>query len=196
MRRGLCFFIVILVGTAMFADTQQAPSTDKRVVNPITDMRFKVHVSVSSDNQKAFIESHIKRELRALHDVEIVSWDTAEYFLTMVALEGEYTSGRKTGGISIAYCWYERNPVPKDFRNPKPPFNFPDHKSANAINKNFWDRHDKHNSFTEPRLGIRHAPTDELDDVCKRIVAIFDQAALEGTRKLNQSFCIARDQKI
>ena len=148
---------------------------------PEPDKRFKVYVSVSSEDQKAFIESHIKRELRSLHDVEIASWDTAEYFLVIVALEGNYKSGQKTGGASIAYSWYTRMPVIQQMRAPKP-----DYLSDNGY-KSLWDSQDKYNSFTTPYLGVMNCATKELDAVCKEIVVSFDQAKLESSRSKRDS---------
>lgn len=140
---------------------------------PEADKSFQVYVSVTSKDQKAFIESHIKRELRSLHDVEIASWDTAEYFLDIVALESEYKSGRKTGDISVAYCWYRRIPLPKDYRG-----NLIDPE----FHQSFWDAWDKYNSFRKPHLGVMNFSTKELDAACKTIVAKFDQAMLERWR--------------
>lgn len=147
---------------------------------PEADKHFQVYVSVTSDDQKAFIESHIKRELRALHDVEIASWDTAEYFLTIVVLEQIYKSGGKTGGISIAYCWYKRNPVPKGFRNLKLPY------LTDEGVKSYWESRDKSFSFSAPRLGVMNYYTKNLDTACKSIVADFDQALLEKRREMRR----------
>ena len=149
---------------------------------PELDKHFQVYVSVKSEDQKAFIESHIKRELRALHDVEIAPWDTAEYFLSIVALEMKYQSGEKTGGISIAYCWYKRDPVIKDFINPKPSFDMTD-----EFYETWWDEQNKHRSFSQPQLGVMICPTKELDTTCKIIVADFDQTMIEVERRLIRS---------
>jgi len=65
--------------------------------------KFRIHVSVSTDdeNTKSLMQSWIKRELRSLGDVNIVSFDDASYILGVVAVEPTYTSGRKTNGIAI-----------------------------------------------------------------------------------------------
>ena len=87
--------------------------------------RFKVDVSVTCDDEniKSAVESYIKRELRALRDVDIVPKfddktfllnEDATYFLNMVVVEDETIGGRKLG-YDIAYCYYSRVARPPRF---------------------------------------------------------------------------------
>ena len=73
---------------------------------PVPKSNFKVWVSVSCDdeNTKAFIESHVKRELRSLQDVDLVKAGDGIYELIIAAAEPTYeATGRKTGDIGLAW---------------------------------------------------------------------------------------------
>ena len=145
----------------------------KSLEDLIRDIRFQVYVSVTSENKKAFIESHIKRELRALHDVNIASRDKATYFIDIVSLEN-------INRISVAYCSYKRVPIPEVLKAPKPDF------LTDKDYKDVWKFRNKLYSFSEPHLGVISYPIKDLDEACKSIVAKFDQALLESQRESNQ----------
>ena len=68
---------------------------------------FKVFVRVGTEDEnkmeKQIIESHIKRELRALGDVIIVDFDDDwQFSIDIIALGHTYKDGSKASGISIA----------------------------------------------------------------------------------------------
>ena len=134
--------------------------------------RFKVNVSVSAEDEftKSLIESHIKRELRSLKDVDVVPASEAFYFFRLVAIEGRYTTGVKTGSISIASSYFRRIQIPDFMLNP-------DHEEA-------WATLYANTIFTESSLFCQHYPTNELERACKNIVATFDQKQLEINRTL------------
>ena len=70
-----------------------------------TQHRFKVYVHVSGRDETTtgLLTSHLKRELRALGDVDIVGWDDDWKFMIRVSyLEHTRVSGVKTGWLSIA----------------------------------------------------------------------------------------------
>ena len=107
MRNMTIYVTLALLCTIAFTG-QSADTPDKQ--NPIdpkivkSNEKFEVEVLVQCDdeNTKAFIESHIKRELRSLRDVEVARF--GEYELSIIAIEFEYkTSGRKSGEIALAY---------------------------------------------------------------------------------------------
>ena len=75
--------------------------------------KFKVYVNVNCDdeNTKSLIQSYIKRELRSLGDVIIISFDDARYILTIIAVEPTYkATGRKTSGIAISSTFLRKTP--------------------------------------------------------------------------------------
>ena len=135
---------------------------------------FQVYVGVTSDDQKVFIESYVKRELRSLHDVEIASSDKATFFLDIVAQEHIRANGLKDGNTSIAYCHYQRAPASKFMR------------SSSSAFEAMWEDQDKFFSFTPPELYVMVWNTDNLAEACKRIVAALDQEALEPKREANR----------
>ena len=70
-----------------------------------TQHRFKVYVAVHGDDETTtgLLTSHLKRELRALRDVDIVGWDGDwDYVIRVTYLERETAGGVKTGELSIA----------------------------------------------------------------------------------------------
>ena len=70
-----------------------------------TQHRFKVYVAVDGDDETTtgLLTSHLKRELRALGDVDIVRYaDDWEFVIRVTYLERETKGGVKTGHLSIA----------------------------------------------------------------------------------------------
>ncbi len=149
-------------------------------VGQAADYRFKVFVGVTCDdpNTKAFIESHIKRDLRSLHDVDIIgNPENAVYFLTIVAVEPTVRgSVRKMGDIAIAYCYFQRNTIPGFMINTIPNAEYRKHiKSGNKL------------SFYEPTSGVHTGMTNiHLERICKGIVVKFDTLFLEPMRAIYQ----------
>lgn len=125
-----------------------------------TAEKFKVYVAVTieDENTKAFIESHIKPELRSLQDVAIVGFEDARFEVCMVAIEGiSKSTRRKLEDITISY---------------------------NFLTKHYLTDH----AYYEPVLGIQTAMTDGLDKMCKIIVAKFDVNTLEPKREFHNLF--------
>ena len=78
-----------------------------------TQHRYKVYVDVTGDehNKHAVntVESHLKRELRLLGDVDIVGEnDSWAYIIEMFVLTMTSKDGRKTENFAIATRWAER----------------------------------------------------------------------------------------
>ena len=144
-------------------------------------LKFAVHVSVTCDNPsvKASIESHVKRELRSLQDVLLVSAQAKNYFyiyeLRFVAVEHHYkNSGQKSGGISIAYLFLQK------FNDSYTKNVLLSAQSRKAIEP-FID-----NIFYEHRFGVQIYNTENIDKMCKSFVVDFDTDTLERIRKIRR----------
>jgi hypothetical protein len=120
--------------------------------------KFKVHVNVAADdeNTKSLMQSWIKREFRSLGDVRIVSRVDASYILNVVAVEPTLKASGRKSGDI-------------------------------AVGSVFFQR-----SVTDPDL--YYAPdlvvmtddTEDLESLCKSIVATIDTDRLESIRELFQ----------
>lgn len=120
-------------------------------------------------NTKAAIESYIKRELRALQYVDIVTkWIDVTHLLKIVAIEDELTSGRKTG-YTIAFCYYRRVDRP------------PRYEQLDEVDS--YLRLMKIAAVFPPDLGLVTGGTNDLKELCERVVVKFDIGLLEPTRK-------------
>ena len=145
-------------------------------IGQAADDRFKVYVSVTSDDEniKAAVESYIKRELRALRDVDIVAkYGDATCFLKILAGEDESRAGTKLG-YTIAYCYYERFSF-------SPPFL--GNISGDTSNVKSYVRIVEKFAFYDPLLGVVGGGTNDLKELCERVVVKFDTYLLELIRK-------------
>ena len=84
-----------------------------------TQHRIKIYVYVETQDddktEQQIIESHLKRELRALGDIDIVTAEDHWLFRIRVkALGLKYASGRKTPDISIATAVHVRAAINED----------------------------------------------------------------------------------
>ena len=89
MRNYICIFLVVCLPLTLASQTQH---------------RFKVHVYVEGRNKQSIntIESHLKRELRLLGDVDIVGADDNwEHIIKIFVMDTEFKDGRKTGYVTI-----------------------------------------------------------------------------------------------
>lgn len=119
--------------------------------------KFRIYVSVDHENEntEALMSSWIKRELRSLGDVRIVSFDAAAYIFSVVAIEGATVTGRKTGSIAMAIAFYMRSSTNPDL-------------------------------YYRPNLWVQTGGIENLERLCKRIVAGIDANRLEPIRELFQ----------
>ena len=189
MRNLLCIFIVLLCTitfTGQSADTPQKPDPFDEWLEQFAPEKqkpkFRVEVSVTcnDENMKAFIESHIKRELRSLQDVEIVAI-LGKYQLAIVATEFTYkTSGRKSGEIALASQFLRHyNPALQIFRLSRA---YPlGSKEYTAL----LEASDKiqHWTYDKAELLLSVGMRESLDERCKGIVVNFDTNMLEPDRK-------------
>ena len=155
---SVLIFIIGFIGNAYAPDVQ----------------KFKVSVSVGinknseSEISKAAIQSYINRELRSLKDVQIVADDYPgiwKYNIDVSMFAITRKGGISTGSASISTLFLEKI----------------ENNHFNDVWKPF---HKKHPGYYYPRIQVYVYPIDELDQVCKEIVAEFDTIKLEEVRKL------------
>ena len=131
--------------------------------------RFKVSVVVGSDdkNTKAFIESHIKRELRSLRDVDVVknNTETNDFHIMITA------TGSKNGTIAIFSNFYNY-------------FNDDDIKTLmNQEDLRFVKLLLNVELRTRTEKYVRFSRAEDLDELCKDIVVYFDTEKLDPLRQ-------------
>ena len=120
--------------------------------------KFKIHVNVDSEdeNTKSLMQSWIKREFRSLGDVRIVSRVDASYILNIVTIEQTY---KETGRKS----------------------------GGIAIGSVFFQRSvTDRDLYYAPDLLVTTGNTEDLESLCKKLVATIDADRLESVRELFQ----------
>lgn len=89
MKKFVTLFCVLMTPLVLASDTQH---------------RFKVYVNVYGDDDQAIntIESHLKRELRLLGDVNVVGIDDNwEFMISISMMTLKFGDGRQTGSFAI-----------------------------------------------------------------------------------------------
>ena len=150
----IIFLVVLLLPLTFASDTQH---------------RFKVNVHVRPESDTDLhdrLEAFIKRELRSLGDVDIVSFSSDwKYHLLYTFIELEAKDGRKTGWLSIATAAYQA--VPKhhfdDYNGHETPLYYRGLASA------YWDK-------------------DNLHEYAIQNVSSFDEQVLELEREINRKY--------
>ncbi len=140
------------------------------------DDKFKVavYVSVSDEHRhkirKAEIESYIKRELRSLKDVRIVAYEypgTWKYSISIFLFATQYKDSTYTGHAVVNYEFLE--------------------KVDNRHFNDYWkDFHKKYPAFYLPQSSTANWQIDNLDNLCKKMVAKFDTNKLEKVREARE----------
>ncbi len=148
-----CLFTLCILPFNDIGHTQQGITA-----TPITEpFKFKVSVVVTCSNKqvKSYIESYVKRELRSLHDVDVVSLQSNPPLeIHIVAIEGTYKeTNRKTNGIAFAGNFLQRSSLD-------------------------WS------TYLLPQLYVLIGDTRDLEELCKDIVVSFDTKTLEPIREL------------
>ncbi len=179
-----------------------AATTTKEEKPKAQNGRFKVHVNVScSDNTtKSMIESHIKRELRSLGDVDIVDEKHNGFRLILLAIpHTSKSTEKKTGQTSIAIMELYKEgdlhafissaislyatTIEPNYRN------LPDKEFLKRKTKRFEIAKEWSESlgdvYNRPGLElIVNIPNNNLPATCKEIVAEFDVKHLEPFREI------------
>lgn len=131
-----------------------------------TQHRFKVFVTVDGDDETttSLLTSYLKRELRALGDVDIVGWDGDwEFRIAVSYFEIKTKGGMKTGELSIANTYETR--VPK--------FNLKE--NVNHLKVVF-----------PGNLGVGYWPNDDLQAWCISRAGVFNDNYLEFARSIRK----------
>ena len=98
MKNSICVVLMVFLPLTLASQTQK---------------RFRVTVFVTGDDVHTtnVLESHLKRELRILGDVDIVDIDENWHFVLAIQyLECDFMDGRKTGHVALASIFLDRIP--------------------------------------------------------------------------------------
>ena len=159
------FYILTLLMLIFIVGDTYAPQ--QVVVEP---PKFPVGVYVTCDDEslKNFIESHLKRELRALRDVEVV--DGVIFHIHILVVKHTYESGRKMGTVSLATMFLKLY----DFHPLTP---YMTHDQILAMMRD-------HGAFYySPKLLLSITSKEKIKEWCEETVANFDIEMLEPERK-------------
>ena len=134
--------------------------------------RFKVSVNVACDNKntESFIESHIKRELRSLRDVNVVEFDlkTNDFNIRIAAGKDRIFGTESIYMLTSFYNFFGDDDV-------RTIMNFRDPQALKfALNATLGLRIDTYPLFDK---------VDNLDKVCKQIIVSFDTEKLDPLRQ-------------
>ena len=149
LRFFMGMVLIVVLSLMLTSETQhrfqvyaQAEEKHELSFGQLHPPRFKVCVQVNGDDETltGLITSNLKKELRALGDVDIVGFVDAWQFLISVRyLEGKFADGTRIGWIAIAHDVLARAP---DFLfHAKPAFPAV-YASSNAshIGVGYWHR--------------------------------------------------------
>ena len=163
MKNLICVILVVFLPLTLAPQTPRVPvESDIRVpVESQTQHRFEVYVSVGGDNETitTLITSHLKRELRALGDVDIVGKDDGWGYALRVRYIEHERGGVKTGDLSIAYI--------REMR----------------LGKFYFKDDSRHTMAVFPgNLGIAVWTKDNLQELCISVAGYFNDTYLESYR--------------
>ena len=147
------------------------------LVGHASEKQYKVTVSVSCKDElrKRSIESHLKRELLSLMDVDVVSPENAEYHINLIAVPIAVplrNDGQETRGIAIAINYLMEIDV-TDWRLK--------HKYSNKV-----INLDDITLFLKSHLTLQVGDIEDLDKLCKAIIGTFNSKVLAPLRNLDQ----------
>jgi hypothetical protein len=136
----------------------------------------KVKVSLSSDDSiMTSVSSYLNRELRSLGDVELVDNDP-EWVIFVLALEIK-REARRTNGVALSTVFIRsfNNKVLGPLVEPK----FKDAVLDLTSNLSYYNN-------TNHSLNV--GATEDLQEMCKEIIAKFDMKCLEESRKIFRQY--------
>ena len=163
MKRISMLFLLTTICIVCFTGKPQSQTFQER---------YEVAVGVTCKNQSVqrIIESHIKRELRSLQDVDVKA--SGKYTIAVVALEEVTESTRQTGRIAIATMFQEKYDLAG--------IRF-------MIKDDMLGTFDKYvlllRPYYEPQLRVANWTTDEIDGWARQTIADFDIQMLEPVRR-------------
>ncbi len=158
-----CSIAVLFISLVLSIDAYAAGTS-----NPRFSARVKVTVT-ASDNIKSNIVSYLNRELRSLNDVELV--DTKpDWEICVLALELSNVGGYKTGvALATVYLKHFENEGIGEWFKPQNKKN-----ALNITSSLYW----------RPDYWLVAGSTDDVQKLCKDIIAYFDSSNLEEDRKI------------
>lgn len=158
----------------------RTPATPQEI-DPFSQYKFKVAVRITCDNDniKNLIESHIKRELRNLGDVRLTNVEDALHVIQIIAVLNKYElSQQDTGNVSIAYLFLSED---RGLLSTVPIVRTMVREEKLAEFDRLVKIHGK--CYSYPYLGVAHYQKDDVNKLCRNIVATFDIESLEPVRK-------------
>lgn len=146
-------------------------------IGQAADIRQSVHVRVTStvadELMNTLVENHLKRELRALPDVDLVAVEDASIILLVLPVGIIDQSRLETGGIALAYTHFYNLPIASDIID----------ATQNAVHKSYLTAMQNKFTFSAPYLGLEMGSKTDLTDLCKNIVVRLDKDALQPMRQ-------------
>ena len=172
MKKVYILFLLI----AVFFTRQPTESQD--LLNKIL---VAVSVSCEDDITKRQIESFIKRELRSLADVSIEDV-IPNYTLSLTIIETEHKSGTKTGQIVVSSIFIRHYPLAEILMYYLPEEFTPN--AAQEVGKKILEPDAPPYVYDQYLNSILSSYNNlSLQDISKRIVAVFDTEVLEKARR-------------
>ena len=135
----------------------------------------KVKVSVTAEgNIKNRVSSYLNRELRALNDVELVETNP-EWEISVIAMELKSVGGTKTGFAlsTVILISYDNRLLCSFFEAEYKALEY-----TAAVVK------ETSSLYLRPSQWLNIGSTDDLQRICRDVVADFDMKHLEESRKL------------
>lgn len=191
MRNTAIYVMLVLLYTITFSgQSAETPENQKP--------QFRVHVSVTCADAttKSMIESHIKRELRSLGDVELVNKDDATWKIVLIAIPLK-SNRNKIGVTSITVMRLYKHTAESSIKMALLEYmdtyetSLSPESKLTRMNKmeEIAEKWGSFPTYNDPNLElILNIKDNDLPNTCKEIVAKFDVEELERSRELQRDF--------
>ena len=170
---GLIIVVSVSISLIVVAAPPEPPLTGRVPEVPKFIARVKVDVSTKDALLANSVRSYIKRELRSLHDVQLVDKD-AEWPIDIMALDNRLDTGYTSGSVLSFVFLLKIDPQWVIVHIPKA-----DEEAKQLVS----------GALSEAYMGFRHGlficgpDSESLKSICSKLVADFDTTCLEGARK-------------
>lgn len=132
----------------------------------------KVSVTIQDSNARDQISSYLKRELRSFKDVDVVDNDPS-YEVAIVGITTKTRGGYGTGyALSVSFLSHENYAWLKGYLKPE--------------YVDLMTKMPSYRRFITSLVSV--GSTDDLQSMCRNIIAAFDSDALESGRQMRQKF--------
>ena len=158
---SLLVFLVGFIGNVYAPDVQKIP----------VYVDVSTGVSFNNEHVKPLairIESYIKRELRALQDVDITNKENGKYIIAIMVVKRAGTGDVAIGSMLL----YKFLPINRNMLRKESLWVFDD-----IISK------EKFRTYTYPRFEVTLCPISKIEEYCKQLIAEIDVNFLELQRK-------------